>query len=91
MRTLNPWRVGHIYSIKLDTRAQRTSSVRMGYLLVVLAVVLVPVVAQNQSHVPSITTTCPAAVDQVSSRVDQLISGLLVLNKQVYQIQTRFN
>ena len=63
----------------------------MGYLLVVLAVVLVPVVAQNQSHVPSTSSSCPAAVNQVSSRVDQLISGLLVLNKRVYEMESRFN
>ena len=63
----------------------------MGYLLVVLAIVLVPVVAQNQSHVPSTSSSCPAAVNQVSSRVDQLISGLLVLNKRVYEMESRFN
>ena len=38
----------------------------MGYLLVVLAVVLVPVVAQNQSHVPSTSSSCPAAVKWLS-------------------------
>ena len=64
----------------------------MDYLLVVLAIALVPVVAQNQSHVPSSTSSsCPAAVHQVSSRVNQLISGLLVLNKRVYEMETRFN
>ena len=63
----------------------------MGYLLVVLAVVLVPVVAHNQSHVPSPTSSCPAAVDQVSSQVDQLIKGLFVLNKQVYRIESRLD
>ena len=61
----------------------------MGYLLVVLAVVLVPVVAQ--SHVSSNSSSCPVAVNQVSSRVDQLINGLLVLNKRVYEMESRFN
>ena len=60
----------------------------MSYLLVVLAV---PVVAQNQSHVPSTSSSCPAVVNQVSSRVDQLISGLLVLNKQVHEMESKFN
>ena len=63
----------------------------MGYLLVVLAVVLVPVVAQKQSHVPSTSSSCPSVVNQVSSRVDQLISGLLVLNKRVYEMVSKFN
>ena len=40
----------------------------MGYLLVVLAVVLVPVVAQNQSHVPPTSSSCPAAVNQLGEQ-----------------------
>ena len=64
----------------------------MGYLLVVLAIVLVPdVVAQNQSHVSSTTLACPTAVNQVNNRVDQLFSGLLVLSKRVYEMENRFN
>ena len=38
------------YGINLVTQTQRVSSLRIGYLLVVLAVVLVPVVPHNQSH-----------------------------------------
>ena len=57
----------------------------MGYLLVVLAVVLVPVVAQ--SHVSSNSSSCPVAVNLLSSRVDQLINGLLVLNNRVNRFE----
>ena len=35
------------HNIKLDIQTQRISSVKMGYLLVMLAVVLVPVVAEG--------------------------------------------
>ena len=64
----------------------------MDYLLVVLAIALVPVVAQNQSHIPSSTSSsCPTAVHQVSSQVSQLISSLLVLNKGIYEMETRFS
>ena len=72
------------------TQTQRTSFVRMGYLLVLLAVVLVSVVAHNQSYVPSSTSYCPAAVDKLSNRVDQLISGFLFVNKQVFQMRNHF-
>ena len=58
--------------MKLDTQTQRTSSVRMGYLLVVLAVVLVPVVAHNQSHVSS-TTTVPTTPYYTAN---MLVSGI---------------
>ena len=55
-----------------NTHSVRAVLYRMDYLLVVLAVALVPVVTQNQSHVPSSTSSsCPVAVNQVSSQVDQ--------------------
>ena len=51
----------------------------MGYLLVVLAVMLVPVLAQNNHSL-----SCPSAVDQVSRRVDQPVDhvngGFTVVN-----------
>ena len=50
----------------------------MGYLLVVLAVVLVPVVAQNNRSL-----SCPSAVGQVSRRVDQVVHQLNQLSNQL--------
>ena len=55
---------------KLAVSHNSSSSIRMGYLLVVLAV---PVVAQNNRSL-----SCPSAVGQVSKRMDQLVNGFAV-------------
>ena len=62
----------------------------MGYLLVVLAVVLVPVVAQNNRSL-----SCPSTVGQVSRRVDQLVdhvsSDFAVVNNQLNQLSNHLS
>ena len=73
--------------IKVVVSHNSISSIRMGYLLVVLAVVLVPVLAQNNHSL-----SCPGAVGQVSRRVDQLVD--LVnggLNDRLNQLPNQFN
>ena len=62
----------------------------MGYLLVVLAVVLVPVVAQNNRSL-----SFPSTVGQVSRRVDQLFDhvsgGFAVVNERLNQLSNHLS
>ena len=72
-----PSLVNYAYSFEeynfINTKAVvRVSSFRMGYLLVVLAVVLVPIVAQ--------TPTCRSAISQ---RIDDLNNAVFNLNARL--------